>query len=127
MKPLPSYEEIYEWLHSIGVEPLPAPEKGSTRKGIGRYLAACLIHDRYGDPERYEEPDWYKLWLMCSMAQRIALQRFHIRLPADTFTYERHRVKAELSGLSLARFMEQPDTAPSAKDEAAAYRWATRT
>jgi len=124
MKTLPSYEEIYEWFRDVkGVaEPLPPPETRPTRKGIGRYLAANYERDTFirGLSE------WRRLWWSCSLAQQAALREFHIRLPRDTFAFERNKTWWTLRLLADARFMEQPGVPPRDPDEVLAYRWATR-
>jgi len=60
------------------------------------------------------------------MAQEAALKQFHIRLPRDTFAFERNKTWWALRLLADARFMDQLGTPPRDPDEVLAYRWATR-
>jgi len=88
---LPSYQDIYQWLHEQGLEPLPCPDKRPTRKGLGRYLRDCIMYVADEDVLR-----WQKRWFGCSRAYSVMLNRFGVRLPSMTFWYDKITVEHDL-------------------------------
>jgi len=89
---LPTYVDLFEWMHSRGMEPLPCPGTRPTRKGLGRYLMACSYErGPFGGDAL---PEWRHVYLSCEWAYNVMLQVFHLRLPRDTFRIERARVEA---------------------------------
>lgn len=122
---LPEYYDVYDWVHGQGLEPLPAPTKRPTKKGLGRYLRDCLQHNADDDVER-----WQRTWFSCTTAYDVMLNRFSVRLPSTTFLDDRIKCEADLY---YARAYDERDENGNPLPEVSvdrelrrkAYRWAT--
>ena len=90
---LPSYEEVYDYVHAIGMEPRPLEPYASTstRQGLARYLRDCRLRELWAYEKRLEP--WKEMYLACQFAYASLYEQFHIRLPRSTFKLERHRVE----------------------------------
>ena len=87
---LPEYSDLHQKLHERGLEPLPAPDKRPTKKGLGRYLRDCYMANANDDV-----PRWQRRWFGCTVAYRDMLD-LGVRLPSTTFWYDRLTVEADL-------------------------------
>ena len=114
---LPSYSDIYGWVHEQGLEPLPAPRKRPTRKGLGRYLRDCI--EANIDPWKYSGR-WERRWIACSKAYAVMLSEFDLRLPSTTFAMDRLYVRAWLDDVAKEAYSDE-DLPPQRR----AYKWAT--
>lgn len=109
---LPTYEEAFEWMHGRGMEPWPPPDMKPTRTGLGRYLMKCAYESLFADmpyvcmmhraleggpcasqPCRDNLPEWDRIYRSCTWAYYAMLQHWHLRLPRDTFGFERAKVE----------------------------------
>ena len=115
MSRLPSYSDVYGWVHEQGLEPLPVPQKRPTRKGLGRYLRDCI--EESFDP--YTTPRWERRWLACTDAYSTMLDIFDLRLPSTTFAMDRLYVRAWLEDVAKEAYSDE-DLPPRKK----AYKWA---
>jgi hypothetical protein len=100
---LPSYQDIYEWAHSRGLEPAPAPNKRPTKKGLGRYLRDIILD--------YSETDlrWQKVWYSCTAAYDAMLRHFNLRLPSTTFADDRITVASDLTYPDSKKHYDEKD------------------
>jgi len=90
---LPSYQDLYQWVREQGMNPVPAPTKRPTRKGLGRYMRECLEADL--DPWVLTTR-WERRWTACVLAYDAMLDVFDVRLPSTTFAMDRLYVRAWL-------------------------------
>jgi hypothetical protein len=116
---LPTYEEVHVSMETWYLPSnTPPPDGAPTRRGIGRYLADAFYEQRL---RRWpEEPEWMRLWLSRTSAYTWAQDILHIRIPFDTFKYDRLRVEW------LCVNAERPTDRSQRLARLAALRWSRR-
>lgn len=92
---LPSYEDVKLRFNEYMARPPGslAPTKRPTKKGLGRYVAQLYRRAHFD----IVTAEWWHIWMNDTRATTFMLKEFHIRLPADTFYYDKVRVSYLLS------------------------------
>lgn len=112
---LPSYDDVYEYLRTRGFENIGGtPTKRPTRRGLARYIYQASRNDLRAASDL---PEWRRIWFSATVARDTLLTYFSVRIPADTFKYEKVRVQFLLN---------DPDSRRGNTDARRAYRWATQ-
>ena len=114
---LPSYSDLYEWFYVHGLMPTPVPDKRPTRKGLGRYARDTVMLN-----SSLLIPRWQRRWIGCTSAYDIMLNHFDIRLPSQTFWYDRLLVDEDIQHEKDEGI--RPDTSEGRTTRSQALRWA---